>query len=150
MITIDDYLMGREKKSPLDEELERNAKITVNRTNDLLDKFRETREVSSGYRPAEINAKEGGATNSKHLSCEAIDLRDDDRRFGNWCMENLPWLSAIGLWMEHLAYTVEVSEGAVRYWVHLQIIPPRSGNRVFIPRLGPPPVVPVHKRINMH
>lgn len=152
MITLEDYLMGRDKKYPLDEEQERNARITLDRVNMLLDHFREDRKVTSGYRPKEINALTPGASpGSKHITCEAIDLADDDRRFGNWCMENLPWLSAYGLWMEHLAYTVEVKDsGRVVYWVHLQIVPPKSGNRVFIPRPGPPPEVPVHKRMNMH
>ena len=92
----------------------------------ILQAFGQPREVLSGYRPAEINAKvKGAAPMSKHITCEAVDLADKDGRLAKWCMDNLPWLSAIGLWMEHPDYT--------KGWVHLQTTAPKSGNRVFIP-----------------
>lgn len=130
MITIDDYLMGREKKSPLDEELEWNARATVERVNTLLSAYGKPITVSSGYRPKYVNDKTPGASpNSKHITCQAVDLTDPDLSLARWCMANLPWLSTIGLWMEHPDYT--------KGWVHLQTVPPKSGNRVFIP--GPKP-----------
>lgn len=118
--------MGRDDKYPINEELEQNALRTVDRANMLLQAFGNMRQVVSGYRPAEINAKvAGAATNSKHITCQAVDLEDKDGQLAKWCMDNLPWLSAIGLWMEHPEHTPG--------WVHVQIIPPKSGNRVFIP-----------------
>lgn len=126
MITSKDYLMGRDTKYPISEELEQNALRTVDRANMILQAFGQPREVLSGYRPAEINAKvKGAAPMSKHITCEAVDLADKDGRLAKWCMDNLPWLSAIGLWMEHPTYT--------KGWVHLQTTAPKSGNRVFIP-----------------
>lgn len=126
MITLEDYLMGRDKKYPLDEELEWNARVTVERVNTLLSAYGKPLTVASGYRPKYINEKTPGASlNSRHITCQAVDLADPDLSFAKWCMLNLPWLTNIGLWMEHPDYT--------KGWVHLQTTAPKSGNRVFIP-----------------
>jgi hypothetical protein len=43
----------------------------------------------------------------------------------DWCLEHPEVLQEIGLWQEHPA--------ATKGWCHLQIVPPRSGKRVFFP-----------------
>lgn len=123
MITVDDYLMGR--KSGLTFELMENALDTVEKVNLLLAAFGETRKVSSGYRPPEINAKVGGAKKSNHMLCKACDLVDVDGSLDKWCMENQEKLAEIGLWLEH--------PSATKGWCHVQTVSPRSGNRVFYP-----------------
>ena len=120
--------MGRDRRFPdeLTDEKRANAEETIDKANQLLERFGETRKVNSGWRPASINsATVGAAPKSKHMTCEAIDLEDKDGSFGRWCLENLEELASIGLWMEDPAHT--------KNWVHLQIVPPRSGRRTFIP-----------------
>jgi len=67
----------------------------------------------------------GAAKGSKHLSCQAIDLEDRDGRLDAWCMAHLGVLEELQLWLEH--------PDATPGWCHLQILPPRSGLRVFYP-----------------
>jgi uncharacterized protein YcbK (DUF882 family) len=82
--------------------------------------------VSSGWRPPSLNAKTAGAApNSKHMTCQALDVYDPDGDLDEWCMENLAKLEEAGLWLEH--------PSATKGWCHLQIVPPRSGKRVFYP-----------------
>lgn len=123
-----DYYMGRdaEYRSELTGELRANARDIVRRVNRLLQRAGMMRKVTSGWRPAALNATvPGAASGSKHISCLAIDLEDRDGALDAWCMANLPVLEELGLWLEH--------PRATRGWCHLQTRPPRSGNRVFEP-----------------
>lgn len=128
MITLDDYYMGRDQRYPheLTDELCRNAALVVERVNRLLARAGMARAVNSGWRPAAVNgAVVGAARHSKHLTCEAIDIADEDGALAAWCMAHLEVLEELGLWLEHPAATPS--------WCHLQIVPPASGNRVFEP-----------------
>jgi len=128
LITLADYYMGRDRRFPdeLTDEKRSNAEEMVDKANELLTRFGETRKVNSGWRPASINnATVGAAPKSKHMTCEAIDLEDKDGSLDAWCLENLDVLQEIGLWLEH----PDSTDG----WCHVQLIPPRSGNRVFKP-----------------
>ena len=131
MITRDDYFMGRDKKykGELTVEIETNAQVTIDRANLLLSTFYQAMpvaphsRVNSGWRPAAVNASTpGSAVRSKHLTGEAVDLSDDGVLW-TWCRDNQDVLKNIGLWMEHRRDTPQ--------WCHLQVVPPRSGNRVF-------------------
>lgn len=123
MITLDQYLMGR--KEGLTSDLLSNAQDTINKVNRLLQLFGSTRKVTSGYRPAAINAAVGGAKKSNHMLCKACDLEDKDGKLDAWCYDNQPKLAEIGLWLEH--------PSATPGWCHLQTVPPKSGVRVFRP-----------------
>jgi len=128
VITLAQYLMGRdaEHAAELTEPLRRNAAITVERINALLAHACIECAVSSGWRPAAINAAVPNASpRSRHLTCEAIDLADPGDALDAWCMQHLDVLEAIGLWLEHPAATPG--------WCHVQTVPPRSGRRVFEP-----------------
>lgn len=129
MISLDDYLMGRARKykSELTEQKIDAAKETILRVNIVLGNFGQDRKVASGWRPAEINGNTpNAAVYSKHVLCMACDVEDRDRALSKWCMQHLYLLEDVGLWMEHPSCTPT--------WVHLQTVPPRSGNRVFYPR----------------
>jgi hypothetical protein len=118
--------MGRDKKYPLNDELRANADEIVAKASELLSRFGQLRRVSSGWRPPAINATTpGAARKSLHMSCEAVDLEDEDGSLDDWCLEHPEVLQEIGLWQEHPA--------ATKGWCHLQIVPPRSGKRVFYP-----------------
>jgi hypothetical protein len=123
MISVDDYLMNR--KDGLTFELLENAIDTVEKVNALLAAFGSPRKVTSGYRPAYINSKVGGAKASNHMTATACDLEDIDGRLDQWCMTNQNVLAKIGLWLEH--------PNATKGWCHVQTVSPRSGNRVFYP-----------------
>lgn len=120
--------MGRDRAYPgeLTDAMRSNAKVTVQRANALLERFGESRLVTSGWRPVSLNNQTpGAAARSKHITCEAIDLADPDGDLDDWCMEHLEDLAAIGCWLEHPAST--------KNWCHLQIVPPKSQRRVFYP-----------------
>lgn len=135
-ITMDEYLQGREKDNPLSDEQKINAAETIKRTNLLLDKFSQKRHVNSGYRPAALNAAIGGAKGSKHMSCQAIDLEDNDGKLKDFIIMNLELCQKIGLWFENPSWThTEDGEGS---WMHMQTCPPASGKRFFIPNSNAP------------
>jgi hypothetical protein len=127
-LKLADYYMGRDKlhRGELTRELRANARETLRRVNGLLRRAGLMRKITSGWRPSSINAAvPGAAKGSKHLSCLAIDLEDRNGMLDAWCMANLDALEDLGLWLEH--------PDATPGWCHLQILPPRSGNRVFSP-----------------
>jgi hypothetical protein len=90
-----------------------------------------------GFRPQDCKV---GAPNSTHKTGEGIDRFDPHRKFASWCMAHQDILKAIGLHMEDVRWTVTLSEKKeiVGGWVHLQSVPPKSGNVVYIPSLDPP------------
>jgi len=127
-LKLGDYYMGRDKlhRDELTPELRGNARDIVERVNQLLQRAGIAAQISSGWRPAAINANvPGAARHSKHISCLAIDLHDREGALDAWCMAHLAVLEELGLWLEHPAATPG--------WCHLQTCPPRSGNRVFEP-----------------
>lgn len=128
MITLADYYMGRDDsyRMELTDDLRQNAAQTVARANVLLQAFGEERKVRSGWRPAVVNAGiPNAAPKSKHMTCQAIDIDDPEGDLDEWCMEHQDVLESIGLWQEF--------PGATKGWCHVQIVPPKSGKRVFYP-----------------
>jgi len=134
VITLADFYMGRDKQyaAELTDEIRRNAEQTIQRANLLLTEFKaatgdtEQRRVNSGWRPAAVNASvPNAAVRSKHMTGQAIDISDPDGDLDDWCTTHQVTLTSIGLWLEHPAST--------KGWCHVQIVPPKSGNRVFYP-----------------
>lgn len=130
MITVDQYLMGR--TDGMTEALWSNARNMVLRANRLYAHYQLDNptapvwRVSSGRRTPEINASiPGAAPQSNHLQCNALDIVDRDRAISRWVAANLHDLADLDLWLEDPRCTPT--------WVHIQQVPPRSGNRVFIP-----------------
>lgn len=125
MISLDDYLMGREEQYPLSIELEDNAVEMVRRLGLLEDAWGSPLILTSGYRPNAINsvtplAVQGDA----HSRCQAADLHDANQELSKWLLANLNILSTIELWMESPISAIN--------HVHVQSYAPKSGNRVFI------------------
>lgn len=120
--------MGRDKLYPSDMNsiLIYNATRLLEKVNGLLDDFGSSRKVNSGWRPKTYNdTVKGASKTSKHITGDAIDLEDADGKLKEWCVFNQDNLIAHGLFMEH--------PEATPTWVHLQQIPPASGNRIFRP-----------------
>ena len=129
VLTLADYFMGRDvaHAHELTAELLLNARDTVKRANDLLRLAgRASCPVNSGWRPHAINATIPNASpRSRHLTCQAVDLGDQDGTLDAWCIAHQDALAALGLWLEH--------PSATPGWCHVQIVPPGSGRRVFMP-----------------
>jgi uncharacterized protein YcbK (DUF882 family) len=123
MITPKEYLMGRDIDSPLSDEQKSNMADLLSRVNYLLGWLQISRRISSGYRPALINKKVGGAVRSTHLLCMGIDLDDRDGTLKKLIMDNLKMLDDLDLYMESPEHT--------KTWVHLDT--KKRKNRVFIP-----------------
>lgn len=94
--------------------------------------------VTSGYRSIEDHLriyKAKGITDkakipmkSKHLYGLAVDVvpvEDPIGHLHDWVKDNEGLMVDFGLWFE--------SFDATKTWVHMQILPPASGNRFFIP-----------------
>jgi hypothetical protein len=148
MITTDDYFTGPDGKrrdvlyaSEMNAQIAGNAHVTVDRWNLLLTIFYQEnptakrRWVHSGWRSKAINDDTPGhAEHSTHLTGEALDASDEDRMLARWIVGNelaakklaVPsHADKIGLWFEDFRTTPT--------WVHGQIVPPHSGNRIYIP-----------------
>lgn len=128
-VTLDDYYQGRQRAyaGEWNASIESEAKTLLSRVNMLLSLFKQDVEgVASGWRPPSYNAKvPNAAKKSKHMTGQAIDIKDEHTGFKDWCYDNQDLLSLCGLWMEHPAST--------KQWCHLQSAPPASGRRVFFP-----------------
>lgn len=129
VLTMTDYYMGRDAyhADELSVEMRAHARTIVERANGLLRLAGITDTgVNSGWRPHSINAAIANASpRSRHLTCQAVDLRDEAGVLDAWCMSNLHALEVLGLWLEH--------PSATPGWCHVQTVAPRSGRRVFMP-----------------
>ena len=145
-ITLSQYYFGREFHPVYKDELtpahRANAAITISRLNQVMAAMREGKVViewsplspkniavsplNSGWRPLAVNIITPKAAKfSQHVECCAGDLYDPEGELDDWCMSNQAVLERIGLWLEH--------PSATKGWCHLQIVPPKSGRRVFYP-----------------
>lgn len=113
--------MGREVEYPLTPELEENLEKLLVAVNKLRDLYGKPMMVSSGYRPGHYNTDAGGAKNSTHCLCMAVDFHDQDKALKEWITVEI--LEQCDLYQEDPSRT--------NTWLHVQIRP--THNRVFIP-----------------
>jgi hypothetical protein len=125
MIDRSEILMGRDVEYPLTPTLETNLKTLLTALNGFRSVYGIPMVVSSGYRPGKYNTAAHGAKNSSHLTCQACDFRDPDGSLDQYCLDNLPLLEKLGLWLE--------SPDSTPGWCHLQVRPISTGHRVFVP-----------------
>lgn len=116
---------ARAEACPPTDEMLANANLLIRRVNALLQHWSDKVTVSSGYRPPSYNKAAKGASNSSHMTCEAVDIRDPDNKLDQFISENNWLLVKYALYREH----PEATKG----WVHLTTRPPISGNRTFRP-----------------
>lgn len=122
MISLQE-MMGNNKYEDLSQELKDNAQELLKRLNVFRQKYGKPMYVTSGYRSPEHNAEIGGAKNSAHCKCQAIDFRDGDGELKKYIKENPDILKECDLYME--------APESTPTWVHLQSRVIASGNRVF-------------------
>ena len=124
MISLQE-MMGLNKYEDLTSELQANAQEELRRVNIFRGIYDKPMYVNSGYRTVEHNASIGGAKNSSHCTCQAIDFKDNDGELKKYISENPDILEKADLYME----APESTPG----WCHLQSRPIPSGNRIFKP-----------------
>ena len=138
MITYDEYVAKHKDSPDLTEEIKENIeKLLLPKVNKLLIYMKDwgvslhvnpsTKSFISGvdfggFRPQYCPI---GAPKSNHKRGLAIDVYDPYNQLDLWCMNNHAILEELGLWLEH--------PSATNRWCHVQAVPPRSNNRVFLP-----------------
>lgn len=128
MITLAELNLHQLTPSP---EQEKNLSILLERMNVIRKAYGRPMLVTSGLRSigdqTRIDHSQGrkARLKSNHLAGAACDIWDRDRTLWNWCIDNMKLLEQVGLWLEDKSRTPS--------WVHFQIYPPASGNRIFLP-----------------
>jgi len=134
MISKSELLQNRDKMYPAEytREVSKNLDVLCQKLNVIRQAYGSPMNISSGWRPKAINdSTANSAKLSKHLSGLAADVKCVDNKFWTWCINNLELLQQQGLYLEDRRWTPT--------WVHLQIGPPGSLKRIFIPSTKPAP-----------
>ncbi len=123
-ITLKDYLTAsgsypeREKHKELTPELLKNAEKLLVQVNQLLaDLGVDSVKISSGFRPAAVNAATAGAAKkSGHMICKSIDIKDPEGKIDALFSsdEGQELFVKYGLWQEH--------PDATKGWAHCDLI----------------------------
>ena len=81
-------------------------------------------DANGGFRPQDCKV---GAPNSNHKQGLAVDIYDPVESLDNFVNDpkQAKLIEGLGLYFEHKDYT--------KGWCHVQIVPPKSGKRFFIP-----------------
>ncbi len=127
-ITKNEVLMSRDikYKDEYTKEISDNIDKLLIPLNKLREAYGKSMFVSSGWRPASLNATVANAAKkSNHTIGLACDFKDPNGELDKWCMDNLKKLEEFGIWLESPDSTIG--------WCHVQCVPPKSGNRVFKP-----------------
>ena len=82
--------------------------------------------VNSGVRSVEDQRRINPAhMQDAHVHAAGCDIDAQDGYLWDWCIDHLDLITRLGLYLESRVYTPR--------HIHFQIIPPKSGNRIFIP-----------------
>lgn len=131
--TIEEYLTAcgrypeRQHDVAITDQMEADALVLIDRVTALMTELGISKiDISSGYRPAAVNAATPHAARaSAHMSCQAMDVIDDSKQ--SLAAKMTPAiLEKFNLWMED-----PKSTKGHTCWVHLQIR--AAHNRIFIP-----------------
>lgn len=124
MISLNE-LMGDNKYEDLPDELKKNAEELLRKVNLFRKEYGQPMYVTSGYRTLEHNISIGGAKDSAHCHCQAIDFKDVDGKLKEFIEKDTSILERYGLYQENPERT--------KTWIHLQSREIPSGNRIFNP-----------------
>jgi uncharacterized protein YcbK (DUF882 family) len=116
---------------PLSEEQQANFDRLFIAINSIRTAYGKPMIVTSGVRSVEDQTRIDKAAGRKprlgsaHLKAAAVDIWDRDGQLWHWCLDNIKLLVEIGIYLE--------DRSATKSWVHMQILPPASHNRIFLP-----------------
>lgn len=111
--TVGELLNYDKQRIPKDTEIKKRLIILAAELDKIRKEWGSPIRVTSGYRPADINRRVGGVSNSRHISGDAVDIAPVDgsiAAFQKWLDQH--WFGALGY-------------GANRGFVHLDM---RNGN----------------------
>lgn len=137
IVTLDNYLTSNGRHPYLinewNGEYEKNALKMIATVSEFASLAGFTiKDITSGWRTPALNKSLGGASQSKHLFAQAIDVSDPDKIFGKWLCDNVGMLRSRGCALESLSKT-HASDDPKERWTHLQLVIPASGNIIFLP-----------------
>lgn len=130
-LTASNKYPARANHPEVTEELTNNAVTLLDKVINLLQELGvdpDQKDVSSGFRPSEVNAAiKNTAKKSLHMTGFAIDIKDADGSLGKLIASRPDLLRKYGLFIEDLKHT--------KGWVHLDMSKTRSDrpSRSFIP-----------------
>lgn len=109
-LTRDDLLHGRDAEYPLSPAQDANMLDLVDAANALREVYfaatGRVAKVGNAYRPGHYNTQAGGAPNSAHLHCMAIDWQDGDGTLDAWIHANRELVLEMGwVGLEHPDHT---------------------------------------------
>ncbi len=126
LITPNEYFNNHDIECQLSEEQVHNAIELLYRINLLRQEMGIPFKINSGFRPRAHNVAIGGAPNSLHIQCAAIDIADPNGVLFNMVTaNNNELLVKYDLYAEDRKRTPQ--------WLHLQLFAPASKRRVFMP-----------------
>lgn len=134
MISFNDYITSsgkypeRASSEDLTDQVKSNANLLLATINAFLTEleFEEIIKVSSGFRPASVNASVGGVKRSLHMSGLAIDIEDPSGLLDQAIKKKPELLDKFGLWLEDPGFTPG--------WSHLDLGSRASRPiRIFLP-----------------
>lgn len=132
MISKSELLQGRDLSFPQDynDTISDNLDSLLVALNMVRTAYAKPMKVTSGWRPASINGMiKGASIKSNHIVGLACDFLDTDGSLFKWCVENLQLLKDNKIYLEDARWTRTATSG----WVHMQLVRPSSGKRIFVP-----------------
>lgn len=128
-------LLGKYSLEDQSQDVQNNLALLLARINQIRAIWGNPMTVTSGLRTVEdqlrIYAAKGITDpakipmGSEHLKGGAVDIYDPDKSLQAWCKDNVSVLEQVQFWMEDFSATPN--------WVHFQVVPPKSGQRWFMP-----------------
>lgn len=75
---------------------------------------------------------------SKHMTGLAADFADVDKKLAKWVLDNIEWCKENGFYFENFGANIDTFKADPKMdktptWLHVQIIPPKSGRTIFNP-----------------
>lgn len=128
MVSMDELVKGRDKQFPNEftDEIKSNLEDLLGVINEVRARYGKPMTVTSGWRPAAINAATpGAAKNSAHCLGLAVDISDTTGELWSWVLANLDLMQSLGIFLEDRRWTPT--------WVHFGLKKPLSGKRIFVP-----------------
>ncbi len=138
LVTIESLLQSADTKKyqikdiPLSYMADALKMVTI--LNKIQDDYKKELKPTCFYRDEWHNAKIGGAKNSNHKYCLAVDISDPKNELFDWLTkDNQKKANEYNIWIENIVK----KDGSKRNWVHIATKPFSSyktgGNRVFEP-----------------